>query len=150
MCIRDRLGIKTEEHDLKTKLRHIKEFLERGNKTKVIVIYRGREMAHPELGKELVQRVIQELADYGEPEYIPKQEGYNLVTIIAPHSKQQLERIRKQKEAEKQAQNSQSAHSAQSAPAQTSVSSLGAEPQGPLPAEPKQGAVIEEKKFGEK
>lgn len=94
-----KIGIKTEEHDLQTKLRHIREFLERGNKTKLIVMYRGREMAHPELGRELLQRVIQLMSDFGATEYVPKQEGRNLVTILAPHSKQELERIRKAKEA---------------------------------------------------
>lgn len=95
-----KIGVKTEEHDLQTKMRHIKEFLEDGHKTKIVVMYRGREMAHPELGNELLRRVIQELALFGAPEYIPKQEGRNLVTMVAPHSKQQLDNIRKQREAE--------------------------------------------------
>lgn len=82
-----KLGVKTEEHDLQTKIRHIKRFLTTGHKAKVIVIYRGREMAHPELGRELLNRIIQEVGDLGQPEYIPKQEGYNLVTILAPCSK---------------------------------------------------------------
>jgi len=98
-----KIGVKTEEHDLQTKLRHIREFLEKGNKTKLIVMYRGREMAHPELGRQLLERLIQELADLGAPEYMPKLEGRNLVTMIAPHSKQMLEKIKKQKEAEAQA-----------------------------------------------
>jgi len=82
-----KLGVKTEEHDLQTKIKHIKRFLTTGHKAKVIVIYRGREMAHPELGKELLNRIIQEVGELGQPEYIPKQEGHNLVTIIAPYSK---------------------------------------------------------------
>lgn len=99
-----KFGIKTEEHDIQTKIRHIIEFLEKGHKTKMIVMYRGREMAHPELGRELLARVLEQLAPYGAPEYIPKQEGYNLVTIVAPHNKQTLEKIRRQKEAEAKAQ----------------------------------------------
>jgi translation initiation factor IF-3 len=98
-----KFGIKTEEHDLQTKINHIMGFLEDGHKTKVIVMYRGREMAHPELGRELATRVIAEIAHLGAPEYNPKQEGYNLVTIVTPHSKQMLDKIKKQKEAEAKA-----------------------------------------------
>ena len=95
-----KFGVKTEQHDLQTKIRHIIEFMETGHKTKVIVMYRGREMAHPELGRELLARLLEQLSDYGAPEYAAKQEGRNLVTILAPHSKQTLEKIRRQKEAE--------------------------------------------------
>ena len=134
-----KIGIKTEDHDLQTKLRHIREFLERGSKTKIIVMYRGREMAHPELGRELLQRVIQELADFGAVEFIPKQEGRNLVTLIGPHSKQELERIRKLKEAEKQMK------PGQTSPVPAQAASPPAQSARPAPA----GAVTEEdKKIG--
>ena len=99
-----KFGIKTEQHDLQTKVRHIEEFLQDGHKTKVVIMYRGREMAHPELGRELANRVLQQLAPFGAAEYMPRQEGYNLVTIVAPHTKQTLEKIRKQKEADEKAQ----------------------------------------------
>jgi len=113
-----KFGIKTEEHDRQTKMRHIKEFLEDGHKTKIVVMYRGREMAHPELGRELLQRIIQELAPFGAVEYIPKQEGRNLVTVVAPHSKQLMEKIRKQQEAEaKKAANLDPAPAGQTQPA---------------------------------
>jgi len=95
-----KIRVKTDEHDLQTKIRHIRRFLDQGNKAKVIIIYRGREMVHPELGRELLQRVIEEVSDLGHPEFIPKQEGYNLVTILAPLSEQQKEKLRKQKEAQ--------------------------------------------------
>jgi len=133
-----KLGIKTDEHDLQTKLRHIREFMEKGCKTKVIVMYRGREMAHPELGRELLQRVLQEMADFGAPEYVPKQEGRNLVTIITPHSKQLLERIQKQKEADKQKQAAPSTQPGQAAPA------VSANPI-PKPAEAKEEDQVGEK-----
>jgi translation initiation factor IF-3 len=98
-----KFGIKTEAHDVQTKIKHILQFLEDGHKTKLIVMYRGREMAHPELGRELAAHVIEQISGLGAPEYNPKQEGYNLVTIVTPHSKQMLEKIRKQKEAEAKA-----------------------------------------------
>jgi len=96
-----KIRVKTDEHDLQTKIRHIRRFLEHNHKAKVIIIYRGREMVHPELGKELLQRVIDEVSDLGQPEFIPKQEGYNLVTIIAPYSEEQKRKIQRQKEAQK-------------------------------------------------
>jgi translation initiation factor IF-3 len=102
-----KFGIKTEQHDLQTKVRHIEEFLQDGHKTKVVVMYRGREMAHPELGRELVNRVLLQLAPFGAAEYMPRQEGYNLVTIVAPHTKQTLEKIKKQKEADEKAAKAQ-------------------------------------------
>lgn len=85
-----KLRIKTEEHDIQTKLRHMRRFLEHGDKVKLVVIYRGREMAHPELGDELLKRVIGEVENQGVPEYMPKREGRNLVTVISPLSKSQI------------------------------------------------------------
>jgi translation initiation factor IF-3 len=98
-----KLGVKTEEHDLQTKVRHIMEFLADGHKVKLIIIYRGREMAHPELGRELLARVIQLVSENGAPEYAAKLEGHALVTILGPHSKQVLDRLKKDKEKEKKA-----------------------------------------------
>ncbi len=131
-----KLGIKTDEHDLQTKFRHIREFMEKGSKTKLIVMFRGREMAHPELGRELMQRVIQELADFGAPDYFPKQEGRNLVAVISPHSKQLIEKIQKQKELEKQ--------NPGSAPARQPVPTVAAKPA------PKPAVTKEEEKVGQK
>ncbi len=85
-----KLRIKTEEHDIQTKLKHMRRFLEHGDKVKLIVVYRGREMAHPELGDKLLKRVIGEVENIGNAEYIPKREGRNLITVIAPLSKAQI------------------------------------------------------------
>jgi len=128
-----KVGVKTEEHDLQTKIRHIKEFLEEGHKVKMIVMYRGREMAHPELGRELAKRVVADIADLGAPEFMPKQEGYNLVTMLGPHSKQTLDKIRKQKEAD--------------AKAQAVQAQAGKAPAAPAAA-PAQPGVKEENKIG--
>jgi len=91
-----KFGIKTDRHDLQTKLRHIEEFLQDGHKTKVVVMYRGREMAHPELGRQVLARVLEQLAPYGVAEYAAKQEGRNLVTLVAPHAKQMIDKLKKQ------------------------------------------------------
>lgn len=92
-----KLRIKTEEHDIQTKLRHIRDFLQEQDKVKLTVMYRGREMVHPELGRQLLERVIRELEEMGVPEYLPKQEGRNLTTVINPYSKAQLQAREKAK-----------------------------------------------------
>ena len=85
-----KLRIKTEENDIQTKLRHVRQFLAEQDKVKLTVMYRGREMAHPELGRQLLERVIKELEEFGAVEFMPKLEGRNLTTVINPYSKAQL------------------------------------------------------------
>lgn len=74
----------TEEADYQVKLRSISKFLENGDKAKVTVRFRGREMSHPELGLQLLQRMINDLADYGVIEQHPKFEGRQIVMVLAP------------------------------------------------------------------
>src|SRR5437868_1962653 len=73
-----------EEHDFMTKTRHAREFLQEGNKVKVTLMFRGRQIAHPELGRQVVNRVAQELADVGKIESDPKFEGKFMTMILAP------------------------------------------------------------------
>ena len=75
---------KTEEHDFQFKVRHIKRFLEDGNKAKVCVIFRGREITHKNIGAKLLDRVIVEMQDIGVIEQQPRFEGRNMVMIVAP------------------------------------------------------------------
>jgi len=77
----------TEEADYHVKLRNIIKFLEQGDKAKVTVRFRGRELAHPELGMQLLQKMISELADYGTVEQHPKFEGRQIVMVLAPKKK---------------------------------------------------------------
>jgi translation initiation factor IF-3 len=74
----------TEEHDFQFKLRHIKRFLAEGNKAKVSMIFRGREITHPELGKELFKKITEEVADIGTIEQEPRMEGRNMIMILNP------------------------------------------------------------------
>lgn len=76
----------TDVHDYNFKLNHAKRFLEEGNKVKVTVVFRGREMAHTDLGRALLQRVVTDIAETGNVEQMPKQEGRALIMIIAPKS----------------------------------------------------------------
>ena len=81
-----KLRPRTEEHDFQFKLRHAKKFLEEGNKVKVSVLFRGREMAYPEFGKEILTRFIEGVKDLMVIEQTPRLEGRNMVTILTPKS----------------------------------------------------------------
>ncbi len=81
-----KLRPKTDEHDIQTKLRHIRRFLAQKDKAKVTVIFRGREIAFKERGEIVLQRVLDELKDEVVVEMPPKMEGRNLVMILAPKS----------------------------------------------------------------
>ncbi len=74
----------TEDGDYQVKLRNLIRFLEHGDKAKVTLRYRGREMAHQELGMQLLKRVENDLAEYGAVEQFPKMEGRQLTMVIAP------------------------------------------------------------------
>ncbi len=75
---------KTDEHDIQTKLRHIRRFLAQKDKAKVTVIFRGREIAFKERGAMVLQRILDELKDEAVVEMPPKMEGRNMVMILAP------------------------------------------------------------------
>ncbi|WP_159269293.1 translation initiation factor IF-3 [Zhongshania aliphaticivorans] len=77
----------TEDGDYQVKLRNLIRFLEHGDKAKVTLRYRGREMAHQELGMQLLKRVEEDLVDYGAVEQFPKMEGRQLTMVIAPKKK---------------------------------------------------------------
>jgi translation initiation factor IF-3 len=74
----------TDEGDYKIKLRKLREFLEVGDKTKVTLRFRGREMAHKELGAQLLARVRDDLEEYGSVEQMPQMEGRQMIMVIAP------------------------------------------------------------------
>lgn len=77
----------TDDGDYQVKLRKLTEFLENGDKTKITVRFRGREMAHRELGQQLLQRVEQDLLEYGAVEQRPKMEGRQMIMVIGPKKK---------------------------------------------------------------
>jgi translation initiation factor IF-3 len=74
----------TDEGDYQIKLRNLIKFLEEGDKTKVTLRFRGREMAHQEFGHRLIERVKNDLEPYGMVEQFPKMEGRQLVMVLAP------------------------------------------------------------------
>jgi translation initiation factor IF-3 len=77
---------KTEEHDLQFKIRHIKKFLTQGDKAKITLIFRGREITRPELGQEVMNRIVEEIEDVGVVENPAKLEGRNMIMLLAPKS----------------------------------------------------------------
>jgi len=75
---------KIEDHDVAFKVKNIRKFLAQKDKIKVSLVFRGREIAHPQIGIDLLKRVAAELEDIGTVEQAPKIEGRNLTMIIAP------------------------------------------------------------------
>jgi translation initiation factor IF-3 len=82
-----KLRPKTEEHDYETKVRHAREFLEEGNKAKITIMFRGREITHRELGSAILDDVVNDLKDVAVIEQPPRMEGKALFMIIGPNSK---------------------------------------------------------------
>ncbi len=77
----------TEEGDYQVKMRNLTRFLTEGDKAKIVLRFRGREMAHQEIGRELLNRVQQDLAHLGQVEQFPMMEGRQMVMMIGPKKK---------------------------------------------------------------
>ena len=100
---------KIDKHDLETKLKHVREFLDEGHKVRMVITYRGREMAHQEFGRDLLARCLARLEDKAVLEQGAKMEGSNLAVLLgakAPGSKPKApkpepEKIEKAEKAEK-------------------------------------------------
>ena len=82
-----KLRPKTDDHDLEFKVKHVRRFLEEGNKAKVTLVFRGREITHTELGLKVLERVASELEDVAIVEFKPKMEGRSMFMIVAPKAK---------------------------------------------------------------
>jgi translation initiation factor IF-3 len=74
---------KVSEHDYQFKKKHIERFLQDGDKVKATIFFRGREMAHPEIGQRILERLVQELSDVALAESMPKREGNTMHTILS-------------------------------------------------------------------
>ncbi|WP_367137219.1 translation initiation factor IF-3 [Saccharothrix sp. HUAS TT1] len=80
-----KLRPKIDPHDYLTKKGHVARFLSHGNKVKVTIMFRGREQSRPELGYRLLQRLAEDVAELGFVESNPKQDGRNMIMVLAPH-----------------------------------------------------------------
>lgn len=81
-----KLRIRIEQHDFDVKTKNAIRFLEGGDKVKATIMFRGRELSHPELGEELLNKMAAQLQDIAVVERKPKLEGRNMVMIVAPKS----------------------------------------------------------------
>ncbi len=82
-----KLRPKTDEHDLQFKIKHVRRFLEEGNKAKITVVFRGREITHMELGQTALDKFVGDLQDIAAVEVKPKMEGRSMFIIVAPKGK---------------------------------------------------------------
>ena len=81
-----KLRPKTDKHDLDFKVKHIRDFLGEGNKCKLVIVFRGREIVHPETGQAMLDRVVKTVADIAMVEQRPMMEGRRMVMIIGPRA----------------------------------------------------------------
>jgi translation initiation factor IF-3 len=80
----------TDDHDLKTKTKHARDFIVKGDKVRLTCVFRGREMMHPEFGEKAIKRMIEDLADIATPEAHAKMLGRNLSVVLAPGAKKKV------------------------------------------------------------
>ena len=73
-----------DDHDFEFKANHVKRFLKNGDRVKITVIYRGREVTHPVLGANLIKRLMEAVVEFGEKESEPKLEGRNMTMVLVP------------------------------------------------------------------
>jgi translation initiation factor IF-3 len=112
---------KTEEHDMDFKVKHVRRFLEGGNKVRLAVVFRGREITHPQTGMNVLNRVVERCADIATVEATPNMEGRRMIMVIAPKPGV----VRKALEAKKQA-----------VAAQLAAAAVKRDPSRPPPAAP--------------
>ncbi len=82
-----KLRPKTDDHDLMFKVKHVRRFLEEGNKAKITLVFRGREITHMDIGRAVIQRFAAELEDVAVIESQPRVDGRNMFMIVAPKAK---------------------------------------------------------------
>ncbi len=78
---------KIDGHDYTTKMKHVERFLGEGSKVKLTIMFRGREMAHPELGRKILERVAEQVSDIAVVESAPRQDGRNMTMVLNPTRK---------------------------------------------------------------
>ena len=78
---------KIDEHDYTTKMKHVVRFLGEGNKVKLTIMFRGREMAHPELGLKILNKIAEDVAEIAVVESSPRQDGRNMTMVLHPNKK---------------------------------------------------------------
>jgi translation initiation factor IF-3 len=82
-----KLRPKTDDHDVEFKTNHVRRFLEEGNKVKITVRFRGREITHPETAKRQIDTIVESVRELGIVEQHPRMDGRTMTAILAPHKK---------------------------------------------------------------
>jgi translation initiation factor IF-3 len=95
-----KLRPKIDPHDYQTKKGHVARFLSHGNKVKVTIMFRGREQSRPELGYRLLQKLAEDVAELGFVESNPKQDGRNMIMVLAPHKNTKTRPTQQQNDAD--------------------------------------------------
>jgi len=98
-----KLRPKIATNDYETKKGHVRRFLDAENKVKITIMFRGREQSRPELGFRLLKRLAEDVQELGYVEFEPKQDGRNMIMVMAPHRKQQQQHRRADHEQEQAA-----------------------------------------------
>ncbi len=96
-----RMRPKIDQHDYNVKLKHLRRFLEEGNKAKVTVRFRGREMAFVEAGHEVIQRLVEDLSDIATIEKLPEMDGRFMVAVFSPKQQDKVKKGSKKAAEEK-------------------------------------------------
>ncbi len=78
---------RTDEHDMQVRIKQVRKFLEKGNKVKAVVMFRGREQAHVEIGEAQLMKIYEAVQEIAEMERKPKKEGRDMIMILAPRKK---------------------------------------------------------------
>jgi translation initiation factor IF-3 len=118
--------------DFDTKTRKVERFLDEGHKVKITIMFRGREVAHPELGKKILDRVAEEVAHTGRVEVYPKLDGpRNMIMVLAPDKRAQADAAKKRSASEAPA-----AEAAAPAPDAPTAEAAAPAPDAPPAAEP--------------
>jgi len=86
-----KLRPKIDPHDYETKKGHVVRFLKAGDKVKITIMFRGREQSRPELGFRLLKRLAEDVTELGYVEFEPRQDGRNMIMVMAPHRKAQAQ-----------------------------------------------------------
>ena len=105
-----KLRPKIDPHDYGTKKGHVERFLKGGDKVKVTIMFRGREQSRPELGFRLLQRLAEDIAELGVVESQPKQDGRNMVMVIAPTKKKSEAMAEQRRKRDRQAAERSAGH----------------------------------------
>ena len=122
-----KLRPKIDPHDYGTKKGHVERFLKGGDKVKVTIMFRGREQSRPELGFRLLQRLAEDVLELGTVESAPKQDGRNMVMVIAP-TKKKAQAMAEQRRRRDESAGAGHAHHAHEATAAREAADLGARP----------------------